>query len=121
MDHLTFINPAGYQRDTQARLAEQFRELRPSLQGSFGANFSLTAAIEAVGDSPGCDRGYLGSCLRAKVWEEESKGGICAHLVVVNINATFPSQFRVTLGGGAEGSPAGPAVRLFGLGRNLSI
>ena len=29
-----FINGEGYQRDTQARLAEQFREIRPSLQGA---------------------------------------------------------------------------------------
>lgn len=127
MDHLSFINPAGYQRDTQARLAEEFRELRPSLQGSFGANFSLSASIEAVGaDPPGCDKAYLGSCLRAKVWEEEPKpggGGICAHLIVVNINATFASQFQVTLGGGANGPPvvARQAIRLFSFGKNLSI
>ena len=58
MDQLTFINPAGetrrHQRDTQARVAAQLLELRPSLQGSFGSNFVLTAAIEAAGDdAPG--------------------------------------------------------------------
>jgi hypothetical protein len=130
MDHLTFVidsgHPSdGYQVDAQTRVAEQFRELRPSLQGTFGANFELTAAIEAVGDdAPGCDRSYLGSCLRAKVFEEETKaggGGVCAHLIVVNVNATFAAQFRVTLGSGGKLAPTGPAVRLFGMGKNLSI
>jgi hypothetical protein len=98
IDQVTFADPIRSENTAAAKIAQEFLELRPSLQGEFGKHYPLTATVEAVnGSCQGSDEAT--SDLRAKIWQEESESGLCAHLVVINLDAYAPAQFQVTLTG----------------------
>ena len=119
IDQVTFADPIRSENTAAAKIAREFLELRPSLQGEFGKHFSLTATVEVVNGSCHASDAATPEHLRAKVWQEESESGVCAHLVVINLNAAAPAQFRVTLTG--TNTTSSVAERMWALGANLHI
>jgi hypothetical protein len=119
IDQVTFADPIRSENTAAAKIAQEFLELRPSLQGEFGKHHPLSATIEAVNGS--CQEASATSTqgkaepgrlktLRAKIYQEESESGVCAHLVVINLDAYSPAQFQVTLSGFNSTAPGEKAT-----------
>lgn len=51
IDQVTFADPIRSENTAAAKIAQEFLELRPSLQGEFGKHHPLSATIEAVNGS----------------------------------------------------------------------